>query len=144
MDNVSRPPTSASMTTEDHFTGLSRPRGRQPHHRNNYSRNRNSFTITPVIEDNNSIIAEVRGEPRPKTSQVWSPHLFHDRRCLGKRRSVFKAPSIDHEAEGNGLSRRNIQIFLFVFGFILPFGERTTPRLVKQSYAAVMGSTDLD
>ncbi len=121
-ENVSsRPPTRASISSENHFTGSTRPRNR-PHPNNNHDRNRNSLTITP-IENNNTVIAEVRGEPRRKVSQVWSPHLWHDRSCMGKRRTVFKAPSIDERAESNGLNRRNVQIFMFMLGFIFPFGE---------------------
>ena len=49
-----------------------------------------------------------------------SPHLWHDRASLERRRSLFKAPSIDEAAEGNALTKRNVQILLFALGFILP------------------------
>ena len=42
---------------------------------------------------------------------------------MGKRRSMFQAPSIDEEAEVGTLSRRNLQIALFAVGFIFPFGK---------------------
>lgn len=41
---------------------------------------------------------------------------------MGKRRSLFKAPSMDEQAEGSALSRRNAQIVLFAVGFVFPFG----------------------
>lgn len=41
---------------------------------------------------------------------------------MGKRRSLFKAPSMDEQAEGSALSRRNAQILLFAVGFVFPFG----------------------
>ena len=49
-----------------------------------------------------------------------SPHLWHDRASLRRRRSLFKAPSIDEAAESNALTKRNAQILLFVLGFIFP------------------------
>lgn len=55
-------------------------------------------------------------------SPNWSPHLWHDRTSLGRRRTIFQAPSIDEQAEGKAPSRRNAQIALFVIGFIFPFG----------------------
>ena len=66
---------------------------------------------------------EVRGSPRRKTSQVWSPHLWHDRRNAVNRRTIFRAPSLDEEAEGKALSRRNAQIWLFALGFLVPPGK---------------------
>ena len=65
-------------------------------------------------------LAESRGLPRPTTSSSWSPHLWHDRRSLGRRRTIFQAPTIDEEAEGRALSKRNAQILLFAVGFLLP------------------------
>ena len=50
----------------------------------------------------------------------WSPHLWHDRTSLGRRRSVFKAPSMDEHAEGKALTKRNAQIVLFAVGFVCP------------------------
>lgn len=41
---------------------------------------------------------------------------------MGKRRSMFKAPSLEEQAESSALSRRNVQIILFALGFIFPFG----------------------
>lgn len=123
MDLGSRPQTSASVSNENNFTGISRPRNRH-HHTNTLSRNRNSFGINTGGYDN--IIAEIHERPRPTVSQVWSPHLWQDRRNTSKRRSMFKAPTIDEQAEGHALTRRNVQILLFAIGFIFPFGMITS------------------
>ncbi|MCJ1356592.1 MAG: hypothetical protein MMC33_006587 [Icmadophila ericetorum] len=83
--------------------------------------NRDSLEITPVTPD--GIVqheVEVRGVPRKKTSQVWSPHLWHDRRQADKRRTIFREPSLDEEAEGKAISRRNLQVWLFALGFLAP------------------------
>ncbi|MCJ1469177.1 hypothetical protein MMC07_007810, partial [Pseudocyphellaria aurata] len=122
-EDLSRPDTSASVSTEHHFMSFTRPRNR-PHPvyaQNTDHPNRNSLIITQAGDDN--ILTEIRGEPRRKVSQVWSPHLWHDRRSMGKRRSMFKAPSLEEQAESSALSRRNVQIILFALGFIFPFAR---------------------
>ena len=77
--------------------------------------------INPL--ESGSVVAEVHGTPRRKLSQVWSPHLWRDRRSIGGRRSIFKAPSLDEEAAGEGKRRREMQIWLFAIGFLIPFGK---------------------
>ena len=61
-----------------------------------------------------------RGAAQRRFTKDWSPHLWHDRTSLGRRRSLFKAPSLDERAEGKALNKRNIQIALFAIGFIFP------------------------
>lgn len=51
-----------------------------------------------------------------------SPHLRHGRADALKRRTVFQAPSLDEGVEGVGWTRRNIQIWCFVIGFVFPLG----------------------
>lgn len=68
-------------------------------------------------------LAEVRDLARPTTSSNWSPHLLYDRRSLGRRRTIFQPPSLDEQAEGKALSKRNAQILLFAVGFIFPPGK---------------------
>lgn len=68
---------------------------------------------------------EVRGPPWRRLSDIWSPRLPHDK--LAVKRSVWKAPSFDEKAENNPLSRRNLQILMFVVGFMLPFGKLHRP-----------------
>ena len=63
-------------------------------------------------------MAEMRGQPRPTTSSNFSPHLWHDRTSLGRRRTIFQAPSLDEKAEGSAMSKRNAQILLFALGFV--------------------------
>ena len=63
---------------------------------------------------------EVRGPRRTRDGTNWSPHLWHNRQSAIKRRTLFLAPSIDEEAEGKGLTRRNSQIWLFALGFVVP------------------------
>lgn len=79
--------------------------------------NRQSMAINPA-QPSGTVLAQVQGQPRQPVSQVWSPHLWQDRRDVG-RRSFFKAPSLDEHAEGP-FSRRNAQVLLFTFGFIFP------------------------
>jgi hypothetical protein len=78
-------------------------------------------------------LTEVRGPPRPTTSSSWSPHLWHDRRSLGRRRTIFQAPSLDEQAEGKALSKRNAQILLFAIGFIFPPGKLIIPDRVCET-----------
>ena len=58
--------------------------------------------------------------PRRRVSPTWSPHLWHDRNSLDRRRSVFLQPSMDEAAEGIGLTKRNVQIICFSLGFVFP------------------------
>jgi len=82
---------------------------------------RSSLAIRPVRAEVFDL-AEIRGPPRRKISPNLSPHLWHDRTSLGRRRTIFQAPSIDRQAEGKAPSKGNAQIALFVIGFIFPFG----------------------
>ena len=57
---------------------------------------------------------------KKKTSSVWSPHLQEDKRASDY---TFWAPPPAKLAMDRRLSgRRNVQIALFFFGFIFPFG----------------------
>ena len=60
------------------------------------------------------------GATRRRVSPTWSPHLWHDRNSLDRRRSVFLQPSMDEAAEGIGLTKRNVQIICFSSGFVFP------------------------
>ena len=59
-------------------------------------------------------------------SSMWSPHLRHDRRAT-RRHSVWEAPSFSWSTEGNMFGRRNVQIVMFIMGFIFPFGMASSP-----------------
>ncbi|SPN98307.1 uncharacterized protein DNG_01361 [Cephalotrichum gorgonifer] len=56
---------------------------------------------------------------RRQTSSLWSPHLRHDNRA--SRYSVWEPPSTTWSADGPLLGRRNLQVALFIVGFIFPF-----------------------
>ena len=75
--------------------------------------------VRPVALD----LAEVTNPSQHRLSPNWSPHLQHNRASLGKRRTIFQAPSLDEQAEGNAPSKRTVQIALFTVGFILPLGN---------------------
>lgn len=80
-----------------------------------------------IVQPSGVVLAEVHGEPRQPISQVWSPHLWQDKRSVVPKRSVFKAPSLDEHAEGP-FGPRNIQVLLFPLGFIFPLGESAGDR----------------
>lgn len=65
-------------------------------------------------------LAQSHGPPVRRVTSNWSPHLWHDRTSLGRRRSLFKAPSMDEQAEGKALTKRNAQVVLFAVGFVCP------------------------
>ena len=79
-----------------------------------------------VLNGKELTLAEVNGPPMRRITPNWSPHLWHDRTSLGRRRSVFKAPSMDERAEGKALTKRNAQIILFAVGFIFPLCKDLT------------------
>ncbi|KAK4639019.1 hypothetical protein QC761_702290 [Podospora bellae-mahoneyi] len=56
---------------------------------------------------------------RQKTSSIWSPHLRQDRRA--SRYSMWDPPSINWSADTSLMGKRNIQVVLFIIGFIFPF-----------------------
>ncbi|KAI1738320.1 hypothetical protein F4680DRAFT_467532 [Xylaria scruposa] len=64
-------------------------------------------------------IGDIRRKPKKMTSSIWSPHLRPDIRT--SRYSLWQPPSETWSAENRILGRRNIQLVLFVLGFIFPF-----------------------
>ncbi|KAI0883474.1 uncharacterized protein GGS22DRAFT_31223 [Annulohypoxylon maeteangense] len=75
---------------------------------------RGSMDIEPVGET-----GDIRLAPRKKTSSIWSPHLRLDTRASGF--SAWNAPSVTWSADSGVFGRRNIQVLLFVAGFLFPF-----------------------
>ncbi|KAI2471700.1 hypothetical protein F4781DRAFT_90764 [Annulohypoxylon bovei var. microspora] len=75
---------------------------------------RGSMEITPVGET-----GDIRLAPRKKPSSIWSPHLRLDTRASGF--SAWNAPSVTWSADSGVFGRRNIQVVLFVAGFLFPF-----------------------
>jgi hypothetical protein len=82
-----------------------------------------SMPITPASPIDRSVFIgeSIRGSIRDRSS--WSPHLWYSRQSAFKRRTLFLEPSIDEEAEGKGLTKRNLQIWCFALGFIFPFSK---------------------
>lgn len=120
-----------STSTENISLNMFRPRTRAKG--TDEGRRRSSLAIGPVrpaVLD----LAEVTGPPRRRLSPNWSPHLWHDRASLGRRRTIFRAPSLDEQAEGNAPSKRSAQILLFAVGFMLPPGDSDLSRDKLRSY----------
>ena len=84
---------------------------------------RDSLEIVPAPQVDETV--EVRGPPWRTLSDIWSPRLPHDKGAV--KRSVWRAPSFDEKAENNPFSRRNMQILMFVIGFMLPPGKFRPP-----------------
>ena len=57
---------------------------------------------------------------KKKTSSVWSPHLYQDKRLSSY--SLWDPPPVMWSAEKGLTGRRNLQIMLFFMGFLFPFG----------------------
>ncbi|KAL8744646.1 MAG: hypothetical protein Q9190_003129 [Brigantiaea leucoxantha] len=105
-------PQEANPGASAESLGIVRPRTRPNVPPGNHE-NRDSMVIAPAnppVPPNvrELTLVEVPEEPRQKITQIWSPHLWHDRRSFGRNRSIFKAPSLDEHAEGP-FSRRNAQ-----------------------------------
>ena len=125
-------PLSATSTSKDRVDGrpststerislnMFRPRTRAKD--TNDHRRQSSLAIgrvrPPALD-----LAEISGLPRHRISPNWSPHLWQNRASLGRRRTIFQAPSLDEQAEGNAPSKRTAQILLFAVGFIFPPGN---------------------
>lgn len=73
-------------------------------------------------------VLRVARRMKKQTSSIWSPHLQHDRRT--SRYSIWEPPSAVWSAESGLMGRRNLQVVLFIAGFVLPFGEwnRSLPK----------------
>ncbi|TGO51036.1 hypothetical protein BCON_0170g00040 [Botryotinia convoluta] len=108
---------SGSPNTENFpdelYSPRRRPREGHPHMR---GFSQQSMEITPVPS-----AAQGNGALRTWSliSSVWSPHLRTDR--LAARQSVWEPPQINFSTEGGFFGRRNIQVVLFITGFLLPF-----------------------
>jgi hypothetical protein len=109
------PSASESSLGNEIHQPRTRPRGLIGHSRND------SLPITRIRPSEINLV-EIRGPPRPKLSNTWSPHLWQHRSSVPKRRSLFIAPAIDKEAVSRSPKRRTIQLVLFTVGFIFPLG----------------------
>jgi hypothetical protein len=96
---------------------------------------RNSLEITPAPEaqpaprvrrDGRS--AQVQKSTPVRTwsmSSIWSPHLRLDKRAT--HGGNWGPPSVTWSTEGRFFGRRNVQLLMFAFGFIFPFGTHPIP-----------------
>lgn len=87
------------------------------------SANRGSLDITPAPQLGSD--GQLINDPYSRRigtwsmSSIWSPHLRRDRRAT--RHSVWEPPSVNWSTEGGWFGRRNVQIVMFIAGFIFPF-----------------------
>ncbi|KAH0490296.1 hypothetical protein TgHK011_001773 [Trichoderma gracile] len=105
---------SRSPSYEQHTPEIVNPR-RRPHEIHRRASESDSMDIRPVPQPESYL--PVDSGVKKKTSSVWSPHLQHDRRA--SRYSIWSPPSLSESADF-GLWRRNIQLVLFIIGFICP------------------------
>ena len=117
-DGDSRPPSTwapgGSPAPEQSHQTIRNPRRRPREAQNDGSEPILINTAAPGIGD-------IRRGPKKKTSSIWSPHLRPDNRF--SRYSIWQPPSDTWSTENRILGRRNIQVVLFVLGFIFPFGK---------------------
>lgn len=66
-------------------------------------------------------VLQVARRIRKQTSSIWSPHLAHDRRAA--RYSIWEPPSTTWSEDAGIISRRNMQVILFIAGFVIPIGK---------------------
>ncbi|KAE9374468.1 hypothetical protein N431DRAFT_455221 [Stipitochalara longipes BDJ] len=98
-----------------------RPREINPHATGPSTRGSLEITPAPQLGSDGRLINDPYSR-RFRTwsmSSIWSPHLRLDRRAT--RRSVWEPPSVNWSTEGGFFGRRNVQIVMFITGFIFPF-----------------------
>ena len=82
-----------------------------------YDRRQSGLNMHPVgPEDLNS-----DGNAQRRVSPSWSPHLWHDRTSLGRRRTIFQRPFGGEVFDDRALTERNVQVVMFMLGYIFPF-----------------------
>jgi hypothetical protein len=70
----------------------------------------------------------------PELPASWSPHLYPDRNVIQTADTLWTAPSVNSAAEPV-LGRRNVQVYLFCFGFICPLGKLVSGIILTISHA---------
>ncbi|KAL2124198.1 hypothetical protein VTJ04DRAFT_563 [Mycothermus thermophilus] len=130
------PARSESPSSENFPTTLFSPRKRPHQHQHSQTSvaaaaaGRDSMEITPAPPAGTSTLQPPQPTHQPeyygvfrtirqKTSSIWSPHLYADRRA--NRFSMWEPPKVTWTEEPGLFGRRNVQVFLFVVGFIFPF-----------------------
>lgn len=66
-------------------------------------------------------VIQLPSVPPEAIPSTWSPHLHPDRRVEHPRRKRWQAPSLSESVEWT-FGRRNVQVYAFCLGFILPIG----------------------
>jgi len=121
---------SGSPNTDNFPLSIYSPR-RRPREVNTHGRrsNRGSMEITPApqLGSDGQLIQDpyTRRFRTWSMSSIWSPHLQFDRRA--NRHSVWGPPSVNWSTEG-AFGRRNVQVVMFIVGWIFPFGKLLPPK----------------
>jgi hypothetical protein len=80
-----------------------------------------------IQEEEGHPVFQVARRIRKQTSSIWSPHLAYDRRAT--RYSIWEPPSTTWSEDAGIISRRNMQVILFIAGFVFPIGKHSRYRL---------------
>jgi hypothetical protein len=125
-DSGSRPPSSGFLGGESPntdnfpqaiFSPRRRPREVQPSGNQRSSPDHGSLEISAAPQQQGQDFGIFR-TLKEKTSSIWSPHLYQDRRAT--RYSVWDPPSVSWSADSGIMGKRNAQVVLFIVGFIFP------------------------
>lgn len=117
----------------DHFPlSIYSPRRRPREGQQLHLGDRNSLEISPAphLGSDGNLINDPFGKKFRtwSMSSMWSPHLRLDRRAT--KASMWEPPSVNWSSESGGwFGRRNVQIVMFIVGFIFPFGKSSCHRV---------------
>lgn len=111
---------SASPTTGQFPTSIYSPRRRPRDGAPSTAAQRRSTGSMDIEQLPGHGEAGIRRSIRRMTSSIWSPHLRRNLRARD-RYSIWDPPSVAWSAESGMFGRRNLQVVLFVVGFIFPF-----------------------
>ncbi|KAI9049471.1 hypothetical protein LZ554_006502 [Drepanopeziza brunnea f. sp. 'monogermtubi'] len=113
---------SGSGTTGNSHLSISSPRRHRDGEPQGGRSRGGSLDITPELQQDTNRRTHDPSTSRHRTwsmSSMWSPHLRIDKRA--KRRSAWNPPSVNWSTESGKLGRRNVQLLMFIAGFIFPF-----------------------
>ncbi|RKF55207.1 putative serine-rich protein [Erysiphe neolycopersici] len=89
----------------------------------NNNRRKSSIAVDTNIMNSPDVIQRQRQSNMPlatwNVANLWSPHLRPDKRS--KRNCIWGPPSVNFGADAGLFGRRNIQVVMFILGFIFPF-----------------------
>lgn len=66
-------------------------------------------------------VLQIARRIKKQTSSIWSPHLGYDRRA--SRYSIWEPPRTTWSEEAGAINRRNMQVIMFIAGFVFPVGK---------------------